>query len=72
MVEVKSNREKEGYEKNKQEYKGKIENLFSEVFAKEIGFMEFQQTNKNFEYRIIFDASFQNCQQELFETIRKV
>ena len=72
VVEVKSNREKEGYEKNKQEYKGKIENLFSEVFAKEIGFKEFQQANKNFEYRIIFDASLQRRQQELLETIKKI
>jgi len=72
VVEVKSNREKEGYEKNKQEYKGKVENLFSEVFAKEIGFKEFQQANKNFEYRIIFDASLQRRQQELLETIRKI
>ncbi|MCX6736517.1 MAG: DEAD/DEAH box helicase family protein [Candidatus Parcubacteria bacterium] len=71
VVEVKSNREKEGYEKNKQEYKGKIENLFSEVFAKEIGFKEFQQVNKNFEYRIIFDASLQKRQQELLEIIKK-
>src|SRR3989344_5987526 len=72
VVEVKSNQEKEGYEKNKQEYKGKVENLFSEVFAKEIGFKEFQQVNKNFEYRIIFDASLQRRQQELLETIRKI
>ena len=72
VVEVKSNREKEGYEKNRQEYKGKAENLFSEVFAKEIGFREFQQANKNFEYRIIFDASLQRRQQELLETIRKI
>jgi hypothetical protein len=72
VVEVKSNREKEGYEKNKQEYKGKVENLFSEVFAKEIGFKEFQQANKNFEYRIIFDASLQKRQQELYETIRGI
>ena len=72
VVEVKSNREKEGYEKNRQEYKGKVENLFSEVFAKEIGFKEFQQANKNFEYRIIFDASLQRRQQELLETIRKI
>lgn len=70
VVEVKSNREKEGYEKNKQEYKGKAENLFNEVFAKEIGFKEFQQANKNFEYRIIFDASLQKRQQELYERIR--
>ena len=72
VIEVKSNREKEGYEQNKQEYKGKVENLFSEVFAKEIGFKEFQQANKNFEYRIIFDASLQKRQQELYDTIRKI
>jgi len=72
VVEVKSNREKEGYEQNKKEYKGKVENLFNEVFAKEIGFKEFQQANKNFEYRIIFDASLQERQQELLETIRKI
>jgi len=72
VVEVKSHREKEGYEKNKQEYKGKIENLFSEVFAKEIGFMEFQQANKNFEYRIVFDASLQRRQQELYKTIASI
>ena len=58
------------YENNKQEYKGKAENLFNEVFAKEIGFKEFQQVNKNFEYRIIFDASLQRRQQELYERIR--
>jgi len=72
VVEVKSNREKESYEKNKQDYNGKIENLFSEVFAKEIGFKEFQQVNKNFEYRIIFDASLQKRQQELYETIKGI
>ena len=72
VVEVKSHREKEGYEKNKQDYNGKIENLFSEVFAKEIGFKEFQQANKNFEYRIIFDASLQKRQQELLENINKI
>ncbi len=72
VIEVKSNREKEGYEKNKQGYDGKVENLFSEVFAKEIGFKEFQQANKNFEYRIIFDASLQRRQQELYESIRSL
>jgi len=72
VVEVKANREKEGYEKNKQEYEGKTEGLFNEVFAKEIGFKEFQQVNKNFEYRIIFDASLQKRQQELLEEIKKI
>ena len=45
--------------------------MFSEVFAKEIGFKEFQQANKDFEYHIVFDASFQKRQQELLETIKK-
>jgi len=71
VIEVKSNREKESYEKNRKEYNGKAENLFNEVFAKEIGFKEFQQANRNFEYRIIFDASLQKRQQELLETIKK-
>lgn len=75
VVEVKANKEKAGYEKNRQEYKGKTENLFNEVFAKEIGIKEFQQANKNFEYRIIFDASLQGRQgrqQELYEAIRGI
>lgn len=72
VIEVKSNKEKETYERNKQGYKGKTEDLFDEVFAKEIGFKEFQQVNKNFEYRIIFDASLQKRQQELLEAIRKI
>ena len=72
VVEVKSNREKEGYEHNKQTYKGKAEDIFNEVFAKEVGFNEFQQTNKNFEYRIIFDASLQRRQQEILKEIEAV
>jgi len=72
VIEVKSNREKTTYEQNKKKYKGKIKDLFDETFAKEIGFKEFQQANKNFEYRIIFDASLQRRQQELYETIKKI
>jgi hypothetical protein len=72
VVEVKSNKEKTTYEENKKKYKDKIKDLFDEVFAKEIGFREFQQANKNFEYRIIFDASLQKRQQELLESIRKI
>jgi type III restriction enzyme len=72
VVEVKSNREKTTYEKNKKKYKGKVKDLFDETFAKEIGFKEFQRANKNFEYRIIFDASLQRRQQELYEIICKI
>jgi len=72
VVEVKKNNEKNGYEQNKQQYNGKIESLFNEVFAKEVGFKEFQQVNKNFEYRIIFDASLQRRQQELYKEIEKI
>jgi len=69
VIEVKANRDKETYERNKQEYKGDIKDIFDEVFAKELGFNEFQQANKDFEYKIIFDASLQQRQQELIETI---
>ena len=55
-----------------QGYNGRAESLFNEVFAKEIGFKEFQQANKNFEYRIIFDTSLQKRQQELYERMRSL
>ncbi len=71
VVEVKASREKETYERNKQEYKGDIKDIFDEVFAKELGFREFQEANKGFEYKIIFDASLQQRQQELLESIKK-
>lgn len=72
VVEVKSNQEKDNYERSKKNYSGKINSISSEVFAKEIGFNEFQKVNKNFEYRIIFDASFQSRQKELYESIKKI
>jgi hypothetical protein len=72
VVEVKANQEKEGYEKNKQMYNGNIEDLFDEVFAKEVGFKEFKEANKDFDYRIIFDASLQKKQKELFEMIKQI
>jgi len=70
VVEVKSNKEKMTYERNKSEYDGKRENLFDEVFAKELGFREFQKINEDFEYRIIFDAGLQAQQIRLYEEIK--
>jgi len=71
VVEVKASREKATYEKNKQDYKGNVKDIFDEVFAKELGFREFQEANKSFEYKLIFDASLQQRQQELLESIKK-
>ena len=71
-MEVKAGNEKEGYERNKKEYKGSINDIFNIVFAKELGFKEFQAENKNFEYRIIFDANLQARQHEIFEEITKL
>lgn len=72
VIEVKLNKEKESYERNKKEYNGQVKNLFNDVFAKEVGFKEFQKINSNFEYRIIFDASLQRKQQELYRSIREL
>jgi hypothetical protein len=69
VIEVKSTKEKETYEHNKKTYRGKLEELFDEVYAKEIGFRDFQKANKNFEYRIIFDASLQLRQKEVYDTV---
>ena len=72
VVEVKSNKEKITYERNKSEFDGKRENIFDEVFAKELGFRDFQTINKNFEYRIIFDAGLQEQQIKLYEQIKEI
>ncbi|MCK9319221.1 DEAD/DEAH box helicase [Methanoculleus sp.] len=72
VIEVKGGNQKEGYEKNKKTYKGNIKDIFNTVFAKELGFKEFQVENKNFEYRIVFDANLQARQHEIFEKIKKI
>src|SRR3989344_1876093 len=72
VVEVKLNSERLPYEQNKKQFTGNREDLFDEVFAKEVGFRGFQDINKNFEYHIIFDAGLQQQQKELFEMINKI
>lgn len=71
VVEVKTSRERSDYEANKREYDGQPGTLRSEVFAKEIGFGEFQEHNRNFEYRIIFDAGLQAIQTEVVKQINE-
>lgn len=72
VVEVKTNQERLNYEQNKKTYKGKRNELFNEVFAKEMGFREFQEVNKNFEYHIIFDAGLQQQQKELYKAVQAI
>jgi hypothetical protein len=72
VIEVKSNAEKLDYEANKKSYKGKLTDLSNEVFAKELGFSAFQEINKGFEYRIIFNAGLQSEQARLLEEVRKL
>lgn len=69
VVEVKSNAEKLDYEANKKSYSGKLADLSNEVFAKELGFNAFQEINKSFEYRIVFNAGLQQEQARLLEEI---
>src|SRR3989344_2096761 len=72
VVEVRSNAEKADYEANKRSYKGKKGELSNEVYAKQVGFEDFQKVNKNFEYRIIFNAGLQAEQARLLEEIQKL
>lgn len=72
VVEVKSNAEKTDYEANKAAYKGKKEELTNEVYAKQVGFEDFRKVNKNFEYRIIFNAGLQQEQARLLEEIKRI
>lgn len=70
VIEVKKGSDKVSYEQNKKQYEGKTDDLFDEVFAKEVGFIQFAKVNKEFEYRIIFDASLQQRQQEVLEMVK--
>lgn len=72
VVEVKSNSEKMDYEANKRSYGGRRDDLTNEVFAKEIGFRDFREANKNFEYRLVFNALLQQEQVKLFEEMQKL
>ncbi|NLJ05389.1 MAG: DEAD/DEAH box helicase family protein [Exilispira sp.] len=69
VVEVKANSEKLSYEQNKKTYQGKKDDLFDEVFAKELGFMDFKKLNGAFDYHIIFDAGLQQQQTLLYKSI---
>ncbi|MCP4481546.1 MAG: hypothetical protein GY817_01780 [bacterium] len=70
VIEVKGQGKKIDYEANKKSYDGKIKSLFNEVFSKEVGFKDFIDLNKNFDYKIIFDAKLQSQQQELLRLLR--
>ena len=72
VIEVKSVAEKVEYEANKKVYDGKREKLVNEVFAKEVGFRTFQEINKDFDYRIVFDASLQREQEKLLQDVRSL
>lgn len=72
VIETKDGSEQADYEANKKLYTGKLEDITNEVLAKEIGFNEFQSVNKNFEYRIIFNASLQREQVRIFEELKKI
>jgi type III restriction enzyme len=72
VVETKNENEKADYNANKRSHKGKQENLTNEILAKELGFREFQTINKNFEYRIIFNASLQQEQVKLLKELQKI
>lgn len=68
VVEVKSNEKKASYLENKTNY-SKSKRLFDDIYAKELGFEEFQKQNKNFSYHIIFDTGLDQAQKELYKKL---
>lgn len=77
VLEIKDDRSdtKGLYEKDKIKYqKGEInkENISSLVFAKEIGFKDFQRLNKNYEYKIIFNGKVESNKRSILEEINKL
>jgi len=69
VIEVKGDDKKIDYSRNKDDYEGGDKRITNEVFAKELGFKDFQKQNPNFDYHIIFNARLQQKQEELFNSI---
>lgn len=71
VIEVKSGAEQTTYEKNKASYAVNKE-VFSEVFAKELGFDDFQRLNKEFDYRIVFSTTMREWQKQLMDAMKLI
>ncbi len=69
VIEVKTGQEQHNYERNKKEYKGKKKDVYSTVFAKELGFESFRELNQDFEYRIVFSTSLREWKKEVADAI---
>ncbi len=72
VIEVKSGQEKFDYDRNKAEFSDTNKKVFSTVFAKELGFQEFRDLNKAFEYRIVFSTSSREWQRDLFDAMQSI
>jgi len=73
VIEVKASNEKHAYEIDKERFeKTEInrQKLTSIPFAKEVGFREFQELNRNFEYHIIFNGTVVTEQQRLIAEVK--
>lgn len=71
VVEVKNPAQKQDYEANKVAYKGSLGDITNEVFAKELGFQDFQKINDNFAYHLIFGGGLQQQQGKVMEALKK-
>jgi type III restriction enzyme len=71
VVEVKNPAQKQDYEANKVAYKGSLGEITNEVFAKELGFQDFQKINDNFAYHLIFGGGLQQQQGKVMEELKK-
>ena len=72
VLEVKGSDKKNDYEQAKRVYKEWDTRVVNEVFAKEIWFSEFTKHNKDFEYRLIFDAKIPSKQAEVVQQIQEL
>lgn len=73
VVEIKGDDEKHAYNTEKARLQsGQVTSVENTILAKELGFTEFQQLNKNFEYHIIFNGTMETHKQELVQLIQKL
>ncbi len=72
VLEVKWWDKKEDYKKAKEYYQKGDKKISNDVFAKELGFMDFKKLNKNFEYRITFEAKLPSEKDKLVKEIKSI
>lgn len=72
VIEVKGSDKREDYKKAQEYYEKWDKKISNDVFAKELWFRAFKEINKDFEYRITFEAKIPSEKEKLVKEIESI